>query len=78
MVKTPINLERAKEIAERKRLVPATLATGKGYLTFVRKDLIAPGRFNEVTWADVERILKERNLALYESGSFLLIRGKLK
>jgi hypothetical protein len=64
-----IDLEKAKTIAKNKGLKPGKVKGTSGIQFTKGKN----NRLDVIDWAEFEKILKERKLAIYESGGWMKI-----
>ncbi|HID73598.1 MAG TPA: hypothetical protein EYP43_00955 [Thermoplasmata archaeon] len=64
-----ITLERAKEICSQKGLKPGRVKGTEG-IQFTRGN---NARLEEISWAEFEDYLRQRNLAIYESNGWMKI-----
>ena len=64
-----IDLEKAKTIAKNKGLKPGKVKGTSGIQFTKGKN----NRLEVIEWAEFERILKQRKLAIYESGGWMKI-----
>ena len=64
-----IDLEKAKTIAKNKGLKPGKVKGTSGIQLTKGKN----NRLDVIEWAEFEKILKERKLAIYESGGWMKI-----
>jgi len=64
-----IDLEKAKTIAKNKGLKPGKVKGTNGIQFTKGKNQ----RLDVIEWAEFEKILKERKLAIYESGGWMKI-----
>ncbi len=64
-----IDLSKAKEIAKNKGLKPGKVKGTEGIQFTKGKN----DRLDVISWADFEKILKKRKLAIYESGGWMKI-----
>jgi hypothetical protein len=64
-----IDLEKAKVIAKNKGLKPGKVKGTSGIQFTKGKN----NRLDVIEWAEFEKILKERKLAIYESGGWMKI-----
>jgi len=64
-----IDLEKAKVIAKNKGLKPGKVKGTSG-IQFTKGQ---NNRLDVIEWAEFEKILKERKLAIYESGGWMKI-----
>ncbi|MBE6522609.1 MAG: hypothetical protein IJV47_06060 [Candidatus Methanomethylophilaceae archaeon] len=64
-----IDLEKAKTIAKNKGLKPGKVKGTSGIQFTKGKN----NRLDVIEWAEFEKILKERKLAIYESGGWMKI-----
>ncbi len=71
----PIDVEKAKKIANEKNLVPAMVDKTDGILQFTKKGG-GNERLKEITWDEFKSKLEQRNLAIYESSGWMKIMGK--
>ncbi len=69
MVMERIDLEKAKTIAKNKGLKPGKVKGTSGIQFTKGKN----NRLDVIEWAEFEKILKERKLAIYESGGWMKI-----
>ena len=69
MVMERIDLEKAKTIAKNKGLKPGKVKGTSG-IQFTKGKT---NRLDVIEWAEFEKILKERKLAIYESGGWMKI-----
>ena len=69
MVMERIDLEKAKVIAKNKGLKPGKVKGTSGIQFTKGKN----NRLDVIEWAEFEKILKERKLAIYESGGWMKI-----
>ena len=69
MVMERIDLEKAKVIAKNKGLKPGKVKGTTG-IQFTKGQ---NNRLDVIEWAEFESILKERKLAIYESGGWMKI-----
>ena len=69
MVMERIDLEKAKTIAKNKGLKPGKVKGTSGIQFTKGKN----NRLDVMEWAEFEKILKERKLAIYESGGWMKI-----
>ena len=65
----PISLDKAKQIAKTKGLKPGRVKGTEG-IQFTKG---SNNRLEVISWADFEKILKKRKLAIYESGGWMKI-----
>ncbi len=65
----PIDLEKAKVIAKNKGLKPGKVKGTNGIQFTKGKN----NRLDVIEWSEFEKILKERKLAIYESGGWMKI-----
>ena len=72
MVMKEIGLDDAKRIATEKGLKPAKVK-GTTHIQFTRG---GNDRLEEISWDEFGSILKERGLAVYESGGWMKIMQK--
>ena len=68
-----ISIDKAKDIAKKKGLRPGRVRTTKNAVQFTKG---GNGNVIPISWDDFEADLKNRNLAIYESGSWLKIMKK--
>jgi len=64
-----IDLEKAKTIANKKGLKPGKVKGTEGIQFTKGKN----NRLDVIDWAEFEKILKKRGLAIYESGGWMKI-----
>jgi len=64
-----IDLEKAKIIAQKKGLKPGKVKGTSGIQFTKGKN----NRLDVIEWSEFEKILKERKLAIYESGGWMKI-----
>ena len=69
MVMERIDLDKAKVIAKNKGLEPGKVKGTSGIQFTKGKN----NRLDVIEWAEFEKILKERKLAIYESGGWMKI-----
>ena len=69
MVMERIDLEKAKTIAKNKGLKPGKVKGTSGIQFTKGKN----NRLDVIEWAEFESILKQRKLAIYESGGWMKI-----
>ncbi len=69
LVMERIDLEKAKTIAKNKGLKPGKVKGTSGIQFTKGKN----NRLDVIEWAEFEKILKERKLAIYESGGWMKI-----
>jgi len=69
LVMERIDLEKAKVIAKNKGLKPGKVKGTSGIQFTKGKN----NRLDVIEWAEFEKILKERKLAIYESGGWMKI-----
>jgi hypothetical protein len=69
MVMERIDLDKAKVIAKNKGLKPGKVKGTSGIQFTKGKN----NRLDVIEWAEFEKILKERKLAIYESGGWMKI-----
>jgi len=69
LVMERIDLEKAKTIAKNKGLKPGKVKGTNGIQFTKGKNQ----RLDVIEWAEFEKILKERKLAIYESGGWMKI-----
>lgn len=69
MVMERIDLEKAKTIAKNKGLKPGKVKGTSGIQFTKGKN----NRLDVIEWSEFEKILKERKLAIYESGGWMKI-----
>lgn len=72
MVMEEISLDKAKNIAKRKRLKPGRVKGTTGIQFTKGKN----DRLEIIDWSDFEKTLKKRRLAVYESGGWMKIMKK--
>ena len=72
MTMNEVEPEGARKIAEEKGLKPAKVR-GTEHIQFTRG---GNDRLEVISWDEFVRILKERNLAIYESGGWMKIMQK--
>ena len=72
MVMEEITIEDAKKICAEKGLKPAKVE-GTMVLQFTKGN---NPKLKEISWEEFERLLKERGLAIYESGGWMKIMKK--
>lgn len=65
-----ISVEKAKEIAKKKRLKPGLVKGTKNGIQFTKG---RNARLEEISWDEFEKILKRKRLAVYESGGWMKI-----
>jgi len=69
MAMDKIDIDKAKTIAKNKGLVPGKVKGTNGVQFTKGKNQ----RLDTIEWAEFEKILKERKLAIYESGGWMKI-----
>lgn len=69
----PISIERAKQIAAEKNLVPGKVK-GTTEIEFTRPT--GSARVEPIDWPEFERILAEKNLEIHEGGGFMKLMKK--
>ena len=67
MAMDKIGIDKAKTIAKNKGLVPGKVKGTTGIQFTKGKN----PRVDTIEWAEFEKILKERNLAIYEAGGWM-------
>lgn len=72
MVMRPISVDKAKEIARRKRLKPGRVKGTTGIQFTKGKN----DRLEIIDWEEFEKTLKRRKLQVYESGGWMKIMKK--
>jgi len=73
MAMEQISIEKAKEIANKKGLKPGRVRTTKNGVQFTKGE---NKNVEVISWEEFERCLKERNLAVYDSGGWMKIMRK--
>jgi len=69
MAMTQINVVKAKEIADKKKLKPGRVVGTSG-VQFTKGN---NKRLEVISWQDFEKALKDRSLAIYESKGWMKI-----
>ncbi len=72
MAMEPIKVEEAIKIAKEKKLKPGKVKGTDG-IQFTKGN---NARIKEISWDEFRKLLKERNLQVYESGGWMKIMKK--